>query len=374
MNKTRLYTRILIAISSIVLLISLASSIYLYYAAREELWNSKITSGERETREIAALLEQQLKSGLTKEKVIENLQRSIENTDFKSDFICMYNQKGIELCHPNPALIGIVIQDDNSEIKVTSNKTNAPFNSVLKGGKKSSGLRTFPNNKNRSSEIVNVYPVAQTDWMVASHANLKVLQEQLYSLYLQFFVTLLISTLLITFSCYVIIRLIYKKYDTDIELEIKNLNSQVSELQILNEHLNKSQERIQHTTDYTNTEDNNLSIESSKKRIITYHKDELIKLDIKEIAYIFLENGITYICTFKERQYTSSNSLDEIMKWLDNSTFYRANRQFIINIEVIQAILLYGKNQLQLKLKTAVATEIIISKNKVAEFKQWLDQ
>ncbi|MEP6932250.1 MAG: LytTR family DNA-binding domain-containing protein, partial [Flavobacterium sp.] len=137
-----------------------------------------------------------------------------------------------------------------------------------------------------------------------------------------------------------------------------------------NKQLNKYQEKLQDLPEVPTA----VPGEPAKKRIITYHKDELVKLETHEIAYIFLDNGITHIYTFEERQYTSNNSLDEIMKGLDSSIFYRANRQFIINIEVIQTILLYGKNQLKLKLKTAINTDIIISKNKVSEFKQWLDQ
>src|SRR4051812_43940859 len=115
MKKARLYTLTLTGISIVVLIISLISSSYLYLSAKEKLCNSKLESGEREVREISRLLEQQLRSGLSKDKVIHNLQVSIENTDIKSDFICMYNQKGIELCHPNPALIGLKIQEDNSQ-------------------------------------------------------------------------------------------------------------------------------------------------------------------------------------------------------------------------------------------------------------------
>lgn len=372
MKKTRLYTLTLTGISIVVLIISLASTQYLYNAAKEKLWHTKLESGEREAREIAHLLEQQLKSGLTQAQVIHNLQRSIENTDVKSDFICMYDRKGIELCHPNPALVGQKIQEDNSALTTLKDKKGIPFSAVLEAGEKRNGLRSFSNDPNRSSEIVTVYPVMQTDWMVASHANLTVLQEQLAGLHLQFLVGLLLSTIVISLSCYLLIRLIYRKYDADIDLERKELNNQVAGLQVLNLQLNMQQEKLQHFQHSAVTTAADTDI--IKKRIITYHKDELIKLDTHEIAYVFLENGLTYFYTFDNRQFNSSNSLDEIMKWLDNANFYRANRQFIINIRAIQSILLYGKNQLKLIMQPAVDMDVIISKNKVADFKQWLDQ
>lgn len=374
MKKARLYTLTLTGISIVVLIISLISSSYLYLSAKEKLCNSKLESGEREVREISRLLEQQLRGGLSKDQVIHNLQVSIENTDIKSDFICMYNQKGIELCHPNPALIGLKIQEDNSQVNGIGNQEFKPLSTVLKQGEKIGGMRTFPNDPKRKSEIININPVAGTDWMVASHANLAVLEEELSDLYLQFVVSLFLSTIFISVCCYLMIRLIYRKYEKVFDLEKEDLNYRVNELQILNLQLNSNQQKLQNLADSTILNDTSKESEIPKKRILTYHKDELIKLDIEEIAYILLDTGITYIYTFDNRQFNSNNSLDEVMKWLDQTTFYRANRQFIVNIASISSILLYGKNQLKLIIKPDPKIDIIISKNKVAEFKNWLDQ
>lgn len=374
MKKARLYTLTLAGISLVVLIISLISSAYLYSCAREKLWNTKLESGEREAREISRLLEQQLHSGLSKDEVIRNLQISIENTDIKSDFICMYNQKGIELCHPNPALIGQKIQQGNSQIEGLADQETKTLKAVLEQGEKTAGMRTFPGNPERNSEIVNINPVAGTDWMVASHANLAVLEEQLSDLYLQFVLNMLLSSLLISGCCYLLIRLIYRKYETALEDEITALNSNVKELQILNLQLNSNQQKVQNVPENSLLNDVQKESENTKKRILTYHKDELIKLETHDIAYVLLDNGITYIYTFDNRQFNSNNSLDEIMKWLDPAAFYRANRQFIINIAAINSILLYGKNQLKLLVKPAFTMDIIISKNKVSEFKNWLDQ
>ncbi|SHH89175.1 LytTR family DNA-binding domain-containing protein [Flavobacterium defluvii] len=374
MKKARLYTLTLTGISIVVLIISLISSSYLYLSAKEKLCNSKLESGEREVREISRLLEQQLRSGLSKDQVIHNLQISIENTDIKSDFICMYNKKGIELCHPNPALIGVKIQENNSQVNGISNQEFKSLSTVLEQGEKIGGIRTFPNDPKRKSEIININPVAGTDWMVASHANLSVLEEELSDLYLQFVLSLFLSTVFISVCSYLMIRVIYRKYERVFDLEKEDLNYRVNELQVLNQQLNSNQQKLQNLADTTLKNDKSKESETPKKRILTYHKDQLIKLDIEEIAYILLDMGITYIYTFDNRQYNSNNSLDEVMKWMDQTIFYRANRQFIVNISSISSIVLYGNNQLKLIIKPDPKKEIIISKNKVAEFKNWIDQ
>jgi hypothetical protein len=51
----------------------------------------------------------------------------------------------------------------------------------------------------------------------------------------------------------------------------------------------------------------------------------------------------------------------------------RANRQHIISVKGIDEILRYGNNQLKIELNPPSNSTIIISKNKAAEFKKWLD-
>lgn len=369
MKKFNLYITTFLAIGIVILLVSFYSFRYLYSSSKEDLLNSKLEAGKTEAREIGMLLEFQLKQGIPKETVIQNLQNSISNTDTQSGFICMYNRKGIEICHPNPALIGQKINKNNSGY--TSGNKKSDFIEILNAGKANTGIRNFNGNSGRSSEIVSVFPVEGSDWMVASHANIKVIEQQISYVYLKFSLVFLISTLLILGISFFLIRVIYKKYQNQTENEIKNLNDEINGLTALNTQLNVIHEKYQNSNNNFNT--GNLT-ENSKRRIITYHKDELISLDSQDIAYFFLENNIVYIKTNSESQYSITSSLDELIKTLDPKMFYRANRQFIINVKAITTILIYGKNQLKLTVKPEHTETILISKNKVAEFKKWLEQ
>ena len=66
-------------------------------------------------------------------------------------------------------------------------------------------------------------------------------------------------------------------------------------------------------------------------------------------------------------------SLDDMYTNLNSALFFRANRQFIISITAIDKIIKYGKSQLKIVLQSKTSEDIIISKNKAAEFKQWLN-
>lgn len=76
---------------------------------------------------------------------------------------------------------------------------------------------------------------------------------------------------------------------------------------------------------------------------------------------------------FDGKPFTTNMSLDDMYTNLNSALFFRANRQFIISITAIDKIIKYGKSQLKIVLQSKTSEDIIISKNKAAEFKQWLN-
>ena len=101
-------------------------------------------------------------------------------------------------------------------------------------------------------------------------------------------------------------------------------------------------------------------------------RNEIITIEIEDIAYVYVENTITYVKDKNGKLSNSNSSLDDFFDKLDSATFFRANRQFIISIKSINKIIKYGNNQLKIEVMPISSKDIIISKNKVAEFKSWL--
>jgi DNA-binding LytR/AlgR family response regulator len=64
-------------------------------------------------------------------------------------------------------------------------------------------------------------------------------------------------------------------------------------------------------------------------------------------------------------------SLDQIEKMINPELFFRVNRNFLVNINCIDEIVAYSSSRLKLK---SGKTEIIVSRDNVAEFKQWMDR
>jgi two-component system response regulator LytT len=107
-------------------------------------------------------------------------------------------------------------------------------------------------------------------------------------------------------------------------------------------------------------------------RFIGRLNNQLIYVKAKDIAYLQYMRGITYAITHRNDKLPLDYSLDQIEKMLDRNLFFRINRQFIINIDAIQKINTYYNSRLVLQLLPHVDTVVVISREKVPEFKNWL--
>ncbi len=96
-------------------------------------------------------------------------------------------------------------------------------------------------------------------------------------------------------------------------------------------------------------------------------------INTSEIDCFYSENKATYINTDEKRNYLIDNTLEQLEEQLDPANFFRVNRKFIINIEAIKDIISYTNSRLQIKLNHFSELDIIVSREKVKGFKNWLD-
>jgi DNA-binding LytR/AlgR family response regulator len=97
-------------------------------------------------------------------------------------------------------------------------------------------------------------------------------------------------------------------------------------------------------------------------------------LQISDIAGISKEGDHTVINTFDQQQYVSSVTLEELMAILPPSTFFRANRQWIINRVICGAFTTGRSGKVELALEDPVNRSISVSQKRAQEFKAWLDE
>jgi two-component system LytT family response regulator len=64
--------------------------------------------------------------------------------------------------------------------------------------------------------------------------------------------------------------------------------------------------------------------------------------------------------------------LDKLEGMLNQSVFYRINRQFIIHISAIKEMHPYSKSRIKIDLDPPSEIETIVSTERASDFKQWL--
>jgi DNA-binding LytR/AlgR family response regulator len=110
-----------------------------------------------------------------------------------------------------------------------------------------------------------------------------------------------------------------------------------------------------------------------KKSFLVHYRDRLIPIETAKISWFYTANEIVYAHTIDARQFVIDFTMEQLEQQLDKSTFFRANRQFIVNRKEITEVEFYFNGRLSVKVKPAPPESIIISKARVPEFKSWMN-
>lgn len=92
-----------------------------------------------------------------------------------------------------------------------------------------------------------------------------------------------------------------------------------------------------------------------------------------EISCFYILERATFIRTSSNKDYPIDYSLDFLQKIIDPDKFFRINRNCIVNINAIRDIISYSSSRLKIKLDDQPIDDLIVSKDKVSEFKKWID-
>lgn len=118
----------------------------------------------------------------------------------------------------------------------------------------------------------------------------------------------------------------------------------------------------------------NLQKNNSYKTRFTAQVGQHLKLvEVDDIACFYSENKATFIHNYSGRNYPVDLSLENVEKELDPEKFFRINRKCIVNIKAIKDIIYYTNSRLEIKLVDFDDFQLVVSRERVKDFKQWLD-
>ena len=112
-----------------------------------------------------------------------------------------------------------------------------------------------------------------------------------------------------------------------------------------------------------------------KERFLIKIGEHFRSIQITDINCFFIKNRCSFIKIAKGKIYTIDYSLDKVEKMIDSNLFFRVNRNFIINFKAIYDIVIYSSNRLKIKLENwSDNDEILVSRERVSDFKKWMDR
>lgn len=109
-------------------------------------------------------------------------------------------------------------------------------------------------------------------------------------------------------------------------------------------------------------------------RLLVPSRDTLVPVNVADISYIYSTERNTTICLNSGQVLLCHKSLESLISVLDPHRFFRANKQFAVNRESVVKITVWYDSRLFVTLNTETPERLFVSKNRAAEFKQWMTE
>jgi DNA-binding LytR/AlgR family response regulator len=112
-----------------------------------------------------------------------------------------------------------------------------------------------------------------------------------------------------------------------------------------------------------------------QKRFMVSSGQKIKSIEVNEIAYLYADEKIVIMQTRDSSgRFPLDYTLDKLDSMLDPEKFFRINRKLIVNMDAIKNMYPYSKGRIVLELQPKPEFETVVSIDRAAEFKQWLNK
>jgi len=105
---------------------------------------------------------------------------------------------------------------------------------------------------------------------------------------------------------------------------------------------------------------------------LAYQKDKIIPVKSETIAWMNTQNQVLTVVLQNNQKPHLEETMDTVEKRLPAAEFFRINRQYIVSRKAIVEAEYYFNNRLSLKLNPSSTETVIVSREKVSQFRNWL--
>jgi DNA-binding LytR/AlgR family response regulator len=110
-----------------------------------------------------------------------------------------------------------------------------------------------------------------------------------------------------------------------------------------------------------------------KNKFVMLAGEHIKVFTTEDIQCFYSMEKSTFLQNHSGRDYAINYSLDQLEDLLDPAQFFRINRKFIVSFSAISDIISYSSSRLKVKLNSYESDDLIVSREKVQDFKKWLE-
>lgn len=111
-----------------------------------------------------------------------------------------------------------------------------------------------------------------------------------------------------------------------------------------------------------------------KERFLIKIGEHYKSVPVREIDCFYILERSVFLLTNGGKNYPLDYSLDKIEQLIDPERFFRVNRNCVVNYEAIKDMVAYSSSRIKLILSHWNEDGILVSRERVATFKQWMDR
>ena len=120
--------------------------------------------------------------------------------------------------------------------------------------------------------------------------------------------------------------------------------------------------------------DLSLPMRRFRQRLVVRRGGEFVAVPAAEAAYFYSDDKLTFLVARDGQRFLVDAPLAELEASLDPADFFRLNRQYLAGAAAIACFRPIGKGKLLVDLSPRARGEIIVSQERAATFRHWLEQ
>jgi DNA-binding LytR/AlgR family response regulator len=152
-------------------------------------------------------------------------------------------------------------------------------------------------------------------------------------------------------------------------VSFNDLSGALQKLEQLRSQLNWNEEKFETVKQVVTS----LPSKNYKSRFMVKLGDHIRSITTDQIGLLFADGRDVYLITNENKKFIIDYTLENLEELIDPTMFFRANRSYILNIHFIQDVIVYSNSRLKIVPTVKWDQEIIVSREKVGEFKLWFD-